>query len=223
MRQRIRWAKGHLQAFVETGGKLFSHIFVTHGAANKMEASAKGISVEDIPKWKRFVNNIRLRFMSFDMLAIVYPRSVVSSFKKVIIFILRSILIYGGALYVTTNFAPGLFKAVLSFFGLSIEPSGTAAQVLLLSLCTFLFTVNTYLLNILTAAYIFIIEHKRIAHIVWYKKVWFCITFPIFGLIGNLSTIIALFSKVEWKPIPHNAAMSLNDVNNKKQKSNNDK
>ena len=121
MRQRIRWAKGHLQAFVETGGKLFSHIFVTHGAANKMEASAKGISVEDIPKWKRFVNNIRLRFMSFDMLAIVYPRSVVSSFKKIIIFILRSILIYGGALYVTTKFAPGLFKTVLSFFGLTIE------------------------------------------------------------------------------------------------------
>ena len=218
MRQRIRWAKGHLQAFVETGGKLFSHIFVTHGAANKLEASSKNISVEEIPKWKRFFNNIRLRFMSFDMLSIVYPRSVISSFKKVLLFVLRAILVYNEALLITTNFAPSLFRNAFSLIGLNFDLSTAGKQVAFLSLFTFLYIINTYLLNILTAAYIFIIERKRIMPIKWYKKVWFCITFPIFGLIGNLSMLIALFLKVEWKPIPHNAAISIEEVSKNKSK-----
>lgn len=220
MRQRIRWSKGHLQAFIETGGKLFSHIFITHGAANKIEASTKGISVEEIPKKKRIFNNIRLRFMSFDMLSIMYPRAIVTSFKKIIIFILSSILIGGGLLQVTFDLAPSIFSKIFSFFGVTFNPDTLQTQILCLSLFMFLFSISTYIKNILTAAYIFIIERKRITYIKWYRKLWFCLTFPMFTILGNLSLIIALFSKVEWKPIPHNAAMSLDDVNSKKQKSN---
>lgn len=55
-------------------------------------------------------------------------------------------------------------------------------------------------------------------HIKWYKKVWYCITFPIFDLIGKLSMIIALFTEVEWKPIPHNASVSISEYNQKKNK-----
>ena len=49
----------------------------------------------------------------------------------------------------------------------------------------------------------------------WYKKVWFCLTFPLFDQIGKFSTIIALFKRVEWKPIPHNAAVSIDEINQK--------
>ena len=51
MRQRIRWAKGHLQAFAETGPKLFSHIFYTNGSANNSE--------KDLSVFKKIMNNIR--------------------------------------------------------------------------------------------------------------------------------------------------------------------
>lgn len=236
MRQRIRWAKGHLQAFTETGGKLFSHIFVTHGAANRE-------STKDTPWFKRLLLNIRLRFMSFDMLSIVYPRSLISSFKKLIIFILRVILILGGALVVTKNFAPDLFSGyddnsniffgmiakllpdlfkkisesgfidgIFSFFGLDFNGKTPGCYIAYLALFTFLWTVNTYFFAMFSAAYIYIVERKRIKHIKWYKKIFFCMTFPIFDLIGKLSMIIALFKKVEWKPIPHNVSLSIDDM-----------
>lgn len=51
MRQRIRWAKGHLQAFTCYGPKLFRHIF-----------TAKG--------WK-------MKFMSYDMFLITLPLSLI--------------------------------------------------------------------------------------------------------------------------------------------------
>lgn len=216
MRQRIRWSKGHFQAFAATGKKLFSHIFVTGGIANKTAARSKGISVEEIPTWKRLFNNIRLRFMSFDMLTIVYPRAIVTSFRKVIVFILSSVLIWNGLLLVSPSLAPSLFSNIFSFFDITFEPNSKTTQILLLSLFMFLFTITAYLLNMLTAAYVFIMERKRISFIKWYRKVWFCITFPLFGIFGNLSLIIALFSRVEWKPIPHNKAISLEEMNKKK-------
>lgn len=216
LRQRIRWSKGHYQAFSATGWKLFSHIFVTRGIANKTEAHNKGISVEEIPKGKRFLNNIRLRFMSFDMLLIVYPRPIVTSFRKIIVFILSSILVWGGMLVVSPDLAPTLFNIIFSTFGITFKANSITTQILCLSLFMFLFTVTSYLFNIFTAAYIFITERKRISYIKWYRKIWFCITFPIFGLFGNLSLIIALFSRVEWKPIPHEVAISIAEYNNKK-------
>lgn len=180
MRQRIRWAKGHLQAFTETGGKLFSHIFVTHGAANKNEALSKGISVDEIPVKKQFINNIRLRFMSYDMLTIVFPRALISSINKILKNILKTILFIAGAL------------------------SLTLGSVLL--------SLVSYLSSSVLAAYVYFTERKRITKIKWYKKIWFCLTFPIFDIIGNIAILIALFIKVEWKPIPHNKSIGLKEI-----------
>ncbi len=204
MRQRIRWAKGHLQAFVETGGKLFRHIFITRGAANREEP--------DAPKWLRFVRNLRLRFMSLDMLTVVYPRSLVTLIKRILILILRVILVFGsGYAFVSVWMAPKFMIEILKFFGLSRATSAGQA-VMLLVICFFGWTISTYLKASLLAAYIFVVEHRRIMPIKWYKKVWYCITFPIFDLIGKLSMVIALFTKVEWKPIPHKAAVKITEI-----------
>lgn len=204
MRQRIRWAKGHLQAFVETGGKLFHHIFFTHGAANREEPTA--------PLWLRFVRNVRLRFMSLDMLTVVYPRSLVSLLKRILILILRAVLVFGsGYTFVSIWMAPDFLMRIFKAFGLSRATSEGQALVLLI-ICFFGWTINTYLKGSLLAAYIFIVEYRRIMPIKWYKKVWYCITFPIFDLIGKLSMVIALFTKVEWKPIPHKAAVKITEL-----------
>ena len=206
MRQRIRWAKGHLQALAETGPKLLWHIFYTGGAANREE------KYKDAPWYKRLFNNIRLRFMSFDMLTVVFPRSLGSLIKRWLVYILRVILIFGGSLTVTVNYGPDFSKFILNLFGIAVEPQSSITAALWLLLFTICWVISGYLEGILTAVYVYIVEWKRIKPIKWYKKIWFCITFPLFDQIGKIAMCIALFTKVEWKPIPHNAAISISEI-----------
>ncbi len=163
LRQRIRWAKGHLQAFAESGGKLFKNIFTTR----KIGFAA--------------------RFMSFDMLNVIFPRSLMTMGRKFIVFALEIAL-----LIIARNKLGAYAALVLSMLIAFAQSFGS---------------------GILSAAYVLIIEHKRIKRIKWYKAVWFCLMFPFFDIIGKISTWIALFSKVEWKPIPHNSSININDIN----------
>ncbi len=205
MRQRIRWAKGHLQAFVETGGKLIKHIFITNGMANK------GLKVN----WfKRLINNLRLRFMSFDMFSVVFPNSIVGSFEKVLGFVLKTVLIIiAGQGLDAMGYVPDFLKELMGFSGGDFITRNCALAILYLALYMLVSTVFSCLGGIVTAIYVFVLERKRIVPIKWYKKVWYCITFPIFDLIGKLSMIIALFKKVEWKPIPHNSKIDISNIN----------
>ena len=205
MRQRIRWAKGHLQAFVETGPQLFSHIFVTHGMANRDTPA-------DAPWWKRFLNNIRLRFMSFDMLTVVYPRQLVSFFKRYIVLGLRILTAYMVGVRVTAAWAPKIFEWIFRWTGAQIAPATPGQTSLWMCAFILMWIISSWLEAMLTAAYVFVFEHKRIPPIKLHKKLWFIFTFPLFDLIGKLSMVIALFSHVEWKPIPHNASISIDEL-----------
>ena len=181
MRQRIRWAKGHLQAFVEIGPKLLWHIFFTGGVASVHE---KG----EVTPLKRLFNNIRLRFISLDMLSVVYTRSLFITFKRLIWLALRIAIICITAK--SFNIAP-IWAAVYSVIWWNIEGC---------------------LKNMLVALYVYIIEQRRIEKIPFFKTLWFAFTFPIFDLIGKLSLVIALFTKVEWKPIPHDSKVKITDI-----------
>ena len=209
MRQRIRWAKGHLQAVSETGPSLFKHIFVTNGNANKNEA-------EDVKLYKKIFNNIRFRFMSYDMLTVVFPYSLVLVIKKVVVYFLRISLIVSAELTISENYAPQFFKDILDWFNISFGRTGGQSAVGWLTLFFFLWTVNSYFKGILTAVYIFIVEYKRIKPMPIYKKIWYSLTFPIFDLIGKVSMCIAMFIKVEWKPIPHNANINIGALEKQK-------
>ena len=66
--------------------------------------------------------------------------------------------------------------------------------------------------RIFEAVYIFIIERKRIKKISFSKKVLYCLTWPIFDIIGRYTTYIALFNKIEWKPIPHESKITIDDL-----------
>ena len=81
-----------------------------------------------------------------------------------------------------------------------------------LTFSAFLTSLMSYFEKIFTAIYIFIVEHKRIEHIPIFKKIWYCITFPIFDIIGKFALLIALFKKVEWKTIPHTIDIKINDI-----------
>ena len=62
------------------------------------------------------------------------------------------------------------------------------------------------------AVYIFIIEHKRIKKISLKNKIIFTITWPIFDIIGKYTMYVALFKKVEWKQIPHESKVTIDDI-----------
>ena len=158
MRQRIRWSKGHLQAFAESSVKLLINTFK------------------------------KISFVSLDMLLTIFPRSLAGYARKIPAVIISLILFILGK-----KSAPG--------------PEGTFLALALV-------VGQYYIVKVLEAAYVFIAEHKRIPHIPWYKIVFYCFTWPSFDIIGGISLIIAIFTKVEWKPIPHKYGVNINEISN---------
>lgn len=208
LRQRLRWAKGHLQALTETGPMLFKHIFFTDGAAGKKEKAT-------LPK--RFLNGLRLRFMSFDMLTVVFPNSLMQILRDIVIFLLRLSLVLATGRVFGIEIAPGIVRGIAEKLGVLPEIKDGAQALAALVVFTLAWQMYSYVKGIIIATYIFIVERKRILPIKWYKKVWYCITFPIFDIIGKFSMLAALFVKVEWKPIPHNAAVSISEIERSRQ------
>lgn len=257
-RQRIRWAKGHLQAFVESGPKLFKHIFFspkTRPVYNIPEAnnltisddttkdlyndSKKffislftvgnsiltallklcaipfaalgllvsyiikiisqlidliGIKLKSSESFRRFLSGkffsgIKSRIMSFDMLTVTFPNNLITIVGRIVELVLGICLVA---------------KAGEFIFGIS--------NPLISMLIAFLIS---YTGNILIAIYVFIIERKRIPKIPLYKKCFFCIMWPCFDLIGEITVLIALFSRVEWKVIPHSVSVDIDDIRKK--------
>ena len=131
-----------------------------------------------------------MSFISFDMLTVVWPRSLETIFRQVVTFVLKMLI------FVMTGAALG------SYLGLVYD--------------TIYWVAYSYGTNILMAIYLFIIEHSRIPKMSIYKKAWFCLTFPIFDIIGKWVILIALFMKVEWKPIPHTIATKIEELSMKK-------
>ncbi len=203
LRQRLRWAKGHLQALAETGPLLFRHIFITGKAAEQGKTAS-------LPK--RILNSIRLRFMSFDMLTVVFPKALMEIVKDIAVFLLRLSLVLATGRVFGIEIAPGIIKTISGKIGFSpnIESGGSAVAALIF--LTLAWQMYKYAKNIIIAVYIFIVERKRILPMKWYKKLWYCFTFPIFDIIGRLSVLAALFVRVEWKPIPHRASVSISEI-----------
>lgn len=69
-----------------------------------------------------------------------------------------------------------------------------------------------WLRNAVIALYVFLTERRHMPALPWYRKLWFAVTFPLFDVIGRISTVIALFSHVDWKPIPHDCAAGIDEM-----------
>ena len=69
-----------------------------------------------------------------------------------------------------------------------------------------------YIKRISIAVLVFITERKRIIYIPWYKKVFYCLTWPMFDSIHRYTSYVALFIRVGWKPIPHKSKITIQDV-----------
>lgn len=217
LRQRIRWAKGHLLAFVETGWPLFKNIFVGNCFRDKSEK--RKITKESI------VEGIRHRLASFDTLAQLVPISLISTIKWFFVtFLIYSCTKYAPGLKIDPVFNPNgnVIHRLLYFItgdggAIKVNPGASAmlGALGLQLLWRAMWRLGVYIKNIALGIYVFVIEHKRIKKIPILKKILFCLTWPCFDSIGRYATYIALFKKVTWKPIPHTSKVTIEDIENK--------
>ena len=220
LRQRLRWSKGHLLAFCESGPYLFLNIFFGklflktkwRDDEKKKNYSIKGICT-------CFVESIRHRFASYDTLMQLTPFSVFNLARWLIVIVLMGGCYFYNYGIVDFNLFSGstyLAKAFNSLFSIriSLSPSVNALFVgIIASIWLRLFyRIGMYFENMWVAVYIFIIERKNIKHISFGKKVLYTFTWPIFDIIGRYTTYAALFTKVTWKPIPHDSKVTIDDI-----------
>ena len=224
LRQRLRWSKGHLLAFLESGPKLFVNIFF-----GKLFVKEKWNDEDEKTKKKEkktfksviasVVESIRHRFASYDTLLQLTPLVLINLIRWLII----SVIFY--ACYCYTNGITGanlfssstiLGKVITHFGNISINISNGGFALLMgfvLSIWWRLFyRIGAYLENTLMAVYIFFIERKNIVEIPLYKKILYCLTWPIFDIIGRYTIYVAVFKNVTWKPIPHESKITIDDI-----------
>ena len=216
-RQRLRWSKGHLQAFAQTGPYLFLNIFL--GKKYLKTKWQDNNKKQNQPLSKRIIESIRHRFASFDTLVQLTP----ISFINLLRFLIVSVLIYSCSLYSSgiTNMtlfsgSVWLAKILRNLFDIriNIEPGINALLIGLVLTIWYrlLYRIGSYFTSIWMAVYLFIVEDARIKKISFWKKVEFCLTWPIFDIIGRYTTYIAIFKKIEWKPIPHQSKITIDDL-----------
>lgn len=227
LRQRTRWSKGHLLAFVESGPYLFINIFFgklflktrwneKDNTKNKKKKTFKEILLN-------IIESIRHRFASYDTLMQLTPFSVFNVFRwLLVVVIMYGCYCYGSGIDSVNIFSGGTYLAKLlrKIFEIkiSVNPGINALLVGMLTAIWFrlLYRISKYIEKMWVAVYLFIIERKNIKRIPFRKKVLFTITWPIFDIIGRYSTYAALFMKVTWKPIPHESKVTIDDIDNDK-------
>ena len=226
LRQRLRWSKGHLLAFMETGPYLFMNIFFGKKFLKtkwKEEEKKQHKSFKEM--MLSIIESIRHRFASYDTLMQLTPFSVFNLCR----WLLVSVIMYGCYCYGNgvngTNFFSGstyLSQFLRSIFEIKIfaDPGINALFVGMLTSIwlRILYRIGKYLENIIDAIYLFVIERKNIKKMSIWKKILYTFTWPIFDIIGRYTTYAALFVKVAWKPIPHGSKITIDDINNDRKK-----
>ncbi|HPE14641.1 MAG TPA: glycosyltransferase family 2 protein [Bacilli bacterium] len=220
LRQRLRWSRGHLEAFVETGPLLFLNIFF-----GKLFVRTRWQEKKKRKKltFKRFllgiVESIRHRIASYDTLMQLLPFSVINTFRWLLVsVIMYSCYAFGHGINGTNIFSGGTYLAqgLRELFNFEVVISPGVMALIYGALITIwiriLYRIGAYIENIWVAIYVFIAERKRIIKIPFIKKVLFCFTWPTFDIIGRYTQYIAVFKKVTWKPIPHESKVTIDDL-----------
>lgn len=230
LRQRTRWSKGHLLAFIESGPYLFINIFFgklflkTRWQEKKKKKEKKTFKSVMLS----IIESIRHRFASFDTLMQLTPFSVFNLARwLIVVVIMYSCYCYNMGINGSNLFSGSTYlaKALRSLFEIKIvvNPGINAFFVGMLISIWFrlLYRIGMYFQDMWIAVYVFIIERKNIKKISFMKKVLYTLTWPTFDIIGRYSTYAALFMKVTWKPIPHDSKVTIDDIHNNKEKNSN--
>lgn len=108
-----------------------------------------------------------------------------------------------------SNLPAFILTMVATFAGLTLTILAllTAQDFTSALLCVCKFTVNTSAAMLVLGTYTTLTEWKHI-HMAWYKKIGYMFTFPIYMLTYIPIAFVAMFKKVEWKPIAHGSKVT---------------
>ncbi len=159
LRQRLRWAKGHLQSSIENCPKLLKNMF-----------------------------NRKINFcITYDCFWLNFPSSIESGCRKIIKYLMQIIIaimvssVWGWV----TGFIVAYLADKVSYWGKKIVGE----------IC------------------VFIIYGKKIGKLPFWKTIFNMLMFPFFDIIGKWASYVAVFKKVEWKPIPHDTIVDVSQLN----------
>lgn len=220
-RQRLRWSKGHLLAFKETGPKLFLNIFfgklfIKNGWNKEKKQTKKTFKNICLS----ILESIRHRFASYDTFVQLTPMPLINIIRWLLVsVILFACYSYSNGISEVSLFNGGAYgaKILRSWFkvNVNIAPGMMALGLgFVISIWwRLLYRFCSYFANMWVSVYIFIVEAARIKKISFWKKVLYCFTWPTFDIIGRYTMYIALFTNVTWKPIPHESKVTIEDLN----------
>lgn len=214
--QKLRWSKGLLINFKESGWKLFLNIFCGR-RFTKVKWTTK--EKNTYPWYKKLFIAIKDRFIMYDTFMHLLPTNVINITKwLIVVIIIRSCYVYSTGLTNINFFAGGtvLAKVMRHFFDFYIQiPSGANAlwATVLIGLWARLFyRIGFYFEKIIIPYYVLFLERKRIKKIPFKKVFLYSFLWPIFDIVGRYTTYIALFKKIEWKPVPHESKVTIDDI-----------
>ncbi len=120
-----------------------------------------------------------------------------TTFPETLLFLLQKLLLFTGevALVVLSGVTQTTMQTLLWAVGIDL--------------------LRDYISRLAIPTYVTIMEHRRMPKMPWYKKLVGCLLWPIFPLIGDISVLIACVHRVEWKPIPHQADISIEHLEQK--------
>ena len=213
LRQRIRWAKGRLACFIGYGHRLVFGLFrrfpprkacgneQAFREANKPFANKSkspwdwmlnlGSAITDIAA--KLIRPIGRHYSCYDMFFYLTPNSVLVFIAKLLKYIV------------------GLATALALGQILLRDISGWV----LAGVGVLLGSAIVYVGNILIGLMVVVREWPHI-HCAKRKMVWYLITWPLFDMLYSYLCIVSLFMRVKWKPIKHDEAISIHDLNEKK-------
>lgn len=220
--QKLRWSKGLLINFKESGWKLFVNIIFGRKYA-KVKWSKE--EVEKRPWWKKLFIALKDRFIMFDTFMHLLPTNVINLFRWIlVVLILRSCYCYSTGVNNVDFFAGGTYLAQVlrHFFNIKIQiPGGINslwATFLIGVWARLFYRMGAYIENIIVPYYILFLERKRIKKIPFKKVFYYSLLWPIFDIVGRYTTYIALFKKVSWKPVPHVSKITIDEIEKEKNK-----
>ncbi len=214
--QKLRWSKGLLINFGESGFKLFRNIFF-----GKKYTRIKWYEEEEnYGKFKKFLVGIRDRYINFDTFMHLLPANVINLARWIFVTLfLKSCYAYSHS-FTDVNFFGGNFwlaKIINRFVDFRVNiPAGAEGMLKIFLIGVWLrlfYRLALYLRKIVEPWIFMFLERKRIKKMPVIKIFLYSLLWPIFDIVGRYTTYIALFKKIEWKPVPHESKVTIDDIN----------
>ncbi len=214
--QKLRWSKGLLINFGESGFKLFRNIIF-----GKKYTKIRWYKEEEkYGSFKKFLIGIRDRYINYDTFMHLLPISVINICRWLLVTLFFKGCYAYSHPYLNMNLFSGNFllaKIINHFVNVTVsfQPGfkGMLGVVLLGIWLRLFYRIAMYLKKIAEPWIYLFLERKRIKKVPISKIFKYSLLFPIFDIVGRYTTYIGLFKKIEWKPVPHDSKITIEDIN----------